>query len=216
MAPPRLAGKDWPRIRHDYEETDKPNHAICAEHEISASTLRNRVRQWNWTPRRAPVPTQGPPLPEIEAPPIHEAPLVPAGPASAPPLGEPSPHFAVPPPAAPVDARQIAQRLQDAIARVLAAIDAALAGLSAASHAREIERTGRAVAGLTRTLHELNTLKADYPASAAADRGPDQPDEFILDLVRRMDAFAARHQASAAAAGSALPRELSATPNPPA
>ena len=203
MAPPRLAGKDWPRIRHDYEETDKPNHAICAEHGISASTLRNRVRQWNWTPRRAPVPAQGPPLPEIEAPSMLEAPPM----IEAPPLGAPSPRLAAPPPAAPLDARQIAQRLQGAIARVLAAIDAALAGLTAAAQPREIERAGRAVAAFTRALHELNTLQAQYPASAADERGPDEPDEFVLELLRRINEFAAQKEASAAPAESALPQQ---------
>src|SRR5437764_8951263 len=80
MAPPTLAGKDWPRIRHDYEHTDKPNHEICAEHGISASTLRNRVRQWNWTRRRAPVPAEGPPA---EAATAKTPPLVPVAPAQA-------------------------------------------------------------------------------------------------------------------------------------
>jgi hypothetical protein len=168
MAPPRLAGKNWPRIRHDYEQTEKPIHDICAKHRISPMTLRNRVRQWGWTERRPRVPAEGPPLPEAEAP------------------------LLAAPPAAPVEARQIAQSLQNAIARVLTAIDAALAGLSAASSPRDIERAGRAVAALTRTLHELNALKAQSPAfDAENDRGPEDDNEFVQELVDRMNRFAA-------------------------
>jgi hypothetical protein len=171
MAPPKLSGKNWPRIRHDYERTEKPIHRICAENRISATTLRNRVRQWGWTERVPRVPAEGPALPEVEAPALVAA-----------------------PPAAPVEARQIAQTLQNAIARVLAAIDIALSGLSAASSPREIERAGRAVAALTRTLHELNALKAQSPAfDPEKARGPDDPDEFALELMRKLEQFKAAH-----------------------
>jgi transposase-like protein len=185
MAPPRLSGKDWPRIRHDYEQTDKPLHEICEEHGIARETLRNRVRQWKWTPRRPPVPVEGPALPALDAP----------MPAAAPPV-------------APVDAGQIALGLQNATARVLAAIEATLASLSAAAHPREIERAGRTVAALTRTLHELNALKAQSPAfDPAKDRGPKDNGAFIQELIRRMDAFAARRAAERgeeASGGAAL------------
>lgn len=168
MAPPLLHGKNWPCIRHDYERTEKPIHTICAEYKISPTTLRNRVRQWGWTERVPRVPAEGPPLPQVEAPAL------------------------APPPAAPVEARQIAQTLQNAIARVLTAIDIALASLSAASSPREIERAGRAVAALTRTLHELNALKAQSPAfDPEKDRGPDDPDEFAKLLLERLERFKA-------------------------
>ncbi|TMJ03328.1 MAG: hypothetical protein E6G97_09295 [Alphaproteobacteria bacterium] len=199
MAPPRLTGKDWPRIRHDYEETDKPNLVICAEHGISASTLRNRVRQWNWTPRRPPVPAQGPPLPEIEAPPIHEAPLVPSGPASA----------LAPAAAAPVSAADMARyaaaaallaerpvrlddaalmvpRLQSAIARMLPAIEVTLAQLaSVLAHPREVERAARTLAGLTRTLRELNAMLNQYPAAKR-----DEDDEFFAADLQKLERMA--------------------------
>ena len=169
MAPPRLRGKNWPRIRHDYERTEKPIHVICAQYRISPTTLRNRIRQWGWTERVPRVPAEGPPLPEVEAPALVAA-----------------------PPAAPVNARQIAQSLQDAIARVLAAINIALGGLSAASSPRDIERAGRAVAALTRTLHELNALKAQSPAfDPENDRGPEDDNEFAQVLLKRLERFKA-------------------------
>jgi hypothetical protein len=190
MAPRPLGDKNWPRIRHDYEHSGKDTHEICAEHGISSSTLQNRVRQWDWTRRRPPVPAEGPAgLPQTRA---------------APPAPEPATHLEPPPPAVPVDARQIAQRLQGAITRVLAAIDAALAGLSASSHPRDIDRAGRAVAALTRTLHELNALKEQSPSfDPANDRGPDDPDEFAKLLLKRLEQFKAQ-------------RAISAAPNPPA
>lgn len=195
--PPELTGKDWPRIRHDYEHTGKTVHEICAENGISTGTLRDRIRRWNWTPRRAPVPPEGPP-PEAVLPPAPQsetvAPLVP----------EPSPYIIGPPGLAaklrvapPVDARQVARQLQDATARVLTAIDAALASVSAAVHPREIDRAGRTVAGLTRMLHELNTLKAQSPAyDPENDRGPDDPDEFALQILRQLEQFKARKAAA--------------------
>jgi len=189
MAPRPLADKDWPRIRTQYEHTDMLLPEICAEHRISVTTLNNRARQWGWTRRRAPVPAEGPPGEPL--PHVATAPLSP----------EPAPQPGAPPPAAPVNAGQIAQHLQNAIARVLTAIDAALAGLSAASSPREIERAGRAVAALTRTLHELNALKAQSPAfDAGNDRGPENDDDFVRELIQRMDRFAQVHAASSKSA----------------
>jgi hypothetical protein len=59
----------WTQIRYDYEHTDRPIVDICAEHGISANTLRDRVRRWGWTKRRAPISREGPPAmatPRIE------------------------------------------------------------------------------------------------------------------------------------------------------
>jgi hypothetical protein len=189
MAPPPIGRKEWPRIRYEYEETDKPNHEICAEHGISASTLTNRVRQWKWTKRRAPVPAEGPPLPQVEAP----QPAAP-GETAAPLRAEPSLHLqpAAQPGAPAADARQIARHLHGAIARVLAAIDTTLASVSGAAHPREIDRAGRSLAALTRTLQELNAMKAQYPAfDPEKDRGPDDPNEFALALHRKLLQFKA-------------------------
>jgi hypothetical protein len=160
MAPPRLAARDWPRIRHDYEKTEKPIHTICAENRISPMTLRNRVRQWGWRERRPRVPAEGPPLPQAEAAPVS-------------------------PDAAPVSTEQIGRHLQNAIARVLAAIDAALAGLSAASSPRDIDRAGRAVAALTRTLHELNAMLTQFPKPER-----DENDEFLRAELEKLERMA--------------------------
>lgn len=162
MAPRPLAGKDWPRIRHDYERTDKPIHEICAEHGIGTSTLRNRARQWGWTLRRAPVPAEGPPLPRVKAAPLAPAPA-PVAPAQAARYAAAAALLAASP--AAHDPALIAARLQGAMARVLAAIEIAFAQLlSAPAQPREIERAARALAPLTRTLRELNAMLGQYPA----------------------------------------------------
>lgn len=181
MAPRPLADKDWPRIRYEYEHTDKQTHEICADHRISITTLNNRARQWGWTRRRQTVPAEGPPLPITlaQAPP-------PATPDEAAAFAEPSPHLAVPPAPAPdVSARQIARGLQNAIARVLAAIDAALAGLSAASSPRDLDRAGRAVAALTRTLQELNAMLTQFPKPER-----DENDEYFREELAKLERMA--------------------------
>ena len=58
---PELTREAWAQIRYDYEHTDRPVEDICAEHGISSGTLRDRMRRWNWTRRRAPIPREGPP-----------------------------------------------------------------------------------------------------------------------------------------------------------
>ena len=176
MAPRPLADKDWPRIRYEYEHTDKQTHEICADHRISITTLNNRARQWGWTRRRQTVPAEGPPLPQLEAPP-----LVMPQPEATP--SEASPHFGAPAP--DVSARQIARGLQNAIARVLAAIDAALAGLSGASSPRDLDRAGRAVAALTRTLQELNAMLTQFPKPER-----DENDEYFREELAKLERMA--------------------------
>ena len=66
---------------------------------------------------------------------------------------------------------------------------------------REMERAGRALSSLTRTLRELIGLLSQYP-TPDSDRGPDDPNEFVLELTRRINEFAARQEAARAAAGN--------------
>jgi hypothetical protein len=158
---PTLTSEAWAQIRFDYERTERPVEAICAELGISSGTLRDRVRRWGWTRRREPIPREGPPplpAPKIETWPLAGgAPRVPAARAvearapSA--LGEDSPHPAAshtlggdpPPPGegktevaagedalpSEIDDSSIVPRLQSAVARVLPAIEATVARLAA-------------------------------------------------------------------------------------
>ena len=210
---PELTSEAWAQIRYDYEHTDRPVEDICAEHDISSGTLRDRMRRWGWTRRRAPIPREGPPpapAPQIDpaAPPLptgQESDTVAPSLAAAPRIETAAPCLvAVPHLAAGGDAgtpgepddRAIVPRLQRAVARVLPAIETIVAKLGAEpAHPREIERAARALAALTRILRELNNLLSQRQAAAAddpaADDSPEDIDAFRLDLARRIDAFVA-------------------------
>jgi hypothetical protein len=178
--PSELTHVAWADVRHDYEHTEKPVEDICAEHRISSGTLRNRVRRWGWTRRRPPIPAEGP-----------AAALVPAAPEAAP-IGTAAslvPHLA---PGEASEPASIVPGLQNAVGRVLPAIEAIVAKLGAGSTSpREMERAARSLASLTRTLRELNTLLSQHQAPAADDDMPEDIDAFRIDLARRIDLFVA-------------------------
>jgi len=95
----------------------------------------------------------------------------------------------------------IGPRLQGAIARVLPAIDAALATLAAGPlRPREMEQTARALGTLTRTLRELTAALREHPPGARADDDPvpEDVDEMRYELTRRIHAFIAAHEAEQA------------------
>ena len=90
----------------------------------------------------------------------------------------------------------IVPRLQNAVARVVLAIETVAAKLTAeATHPRELERAARALAALTRTLRELNSLLSQrQPPAADADDDdppPEDIDEFRRVLAQRIHAFIA-------------------------
>jgi transposase-like protein len=191
-----LSPDTWAQIRHDYEFTDRPVEDICAEHGISAGTLRNRMRRWNWTRRRAPIPADGPP--PAPAPQIEDA--EDAGARHAAPLPSPQIETARASEDASVpgegDPATIVPRLQTAVARVLRAIEAAVAKLGAGpAPPREMERSARVLAALTRTLRELSTLLDEHQSRAPAGRIcdcddiPEDIDEFRHRLADRINAF---------------------------
>jgi hypothetical protein len=202
--PPELSNEAWAQVRRDYEQSERPVEDICAEHGISAGTLRHRMRRWGWTRRRAPIPSEGPPpapMPaETEGPPVAPAFDAAMSPIPAGPLIE-TVCVPIAPQAEAAGAAEapeaIVPRLQSAIGRVLPTIESVLARLAAApAHPREIERAARALAALTRTLRELNELLSAHRAAAgrpAADDDdmPEDIDAFRNELARRIDAFVA-------------------------
>ena len=197
--PPELTPEAWTQVRYEYEHTEKPVEDICAERGISSSTLRDRMRRWRWTRRRQPISAEGPPPVELAAPLVVAETQIGASAAALP--GEtaadaPAPR-AAPGDETPADPAAIVPRLQGAVARVLPAIEATVAKLAAGPmQPREMERAARTLMALTRTLRELNGLLSQYPAPQW-DRGPEDPDEFALELMRRLDAFKAAYPAKA-------------------
>ena len=192
--PAELTNVAWAQVRHDYEHTERPVDDICAEHGISAGTLRLRMRRWGWTRRRPPIPSAGPapqPAPQVET----AAPCAAAVPQAAIDGGAGAPDV----PEVPVepDASTIVPRLQSAVARVLPAIEQAVARLAAGSaHPYEMERAARALAALTRSLRELNSLLSERQAAvgevAAGDDRPEDSEASRLDLARRIAFIFAR------------------------
>jgi hypothetical protein len=168
---PDLSLDVWARIRFDYEHTTRPIEEICAEHGISSGTLRDRMRRWNWTRRRTPIPLEGPPsLPwpaEADAAVLSPTrPIRTSAEAPSPANGELASVVATDHDtnAEPLDAEEIGERLQVAVSRVIPAIEQAVDRLTVApAHPRHAEQAARAVAVLTRTLRELTTLAARYP-----------------------------------------------------
>ena len=80
-------------------------------------------------------------------------------------------------------------RLQSAVARVLPAIEATIATLAAGpQHPRELERSARLLAALTRTLRELNSLLSQRQAAAAAGdhHKPRDVEELRRELARKI------------------------------
>jgi len=194
--PPDLTAEAWAQIRYDYEHTDRPVDDICAEHGISAGTLRDRMRRWGWTRRRPAIPLDGPP----PAPPVAAT----VAPVSfAPVLAAPVSDCAGPAAATLVetDGRAIELRLRSAVAHVLPAIEATLASLGTGlAHPREMERAARVLAALTRTLSELNGLLRQHGAAG----GPSAPDGQSKDtatrrreLAEKLEAFVASHAGEA-------------------
>jgi hypothetical protein len=114
-----------------------------------------------------------------------------------------------------IDDGALVPRLKGAVARLLPAIEATVAKLAeGAAHPREMERAGRALGALTRTLRELNALLGErqppVPATEAGDSGrsgkpaddddggPRDMEEFRQELIRRMNAVVAAREENAA------------------
>ena len=169
--------EEWAVIRQKYEHTDRPVADICAEHGTTPNTLRDRVRRWGWTPRRVPIPREGPPPAPVFAPSFDNAPGLPAAAGDTAPLvdeGPPTP-----------------ERLAAAAARVLGGIEVLVARLAARPlQPGEMERAGRVLSSLTRTPRELNGLRAQEQ-----DQADDDPagkiEDFRAELMRKINGIIA-------------------------
>jgi hypothetical protein len=160
--------------RHRYEETKESVASIAVRLGVGERTMHTNIHKWGWRLRR---PSQSAAL---------------RGGASAAPA-------AVALPIVSPDAAAVAENIQRTVQREIAAIASIVASLGPASaNTSQAERAARVLATLTRTLQEVLRLTATEatPDEKTNDRGPDDPDEFLRDLARRLDAFAA------AAAGS--------------
>jgi hypothetical protein len=217
---PEPTPEAWAQIRHDYEHTDKPLAHICAEHDITIPMMRYRMKRWEWTRRKPLIPRHGPPPVEravFSPPPVRaanggEGSGV-GGEAAIPPTasGENPPH-PISSPCSEIDLSPqagrgdepvaIVPRLQAAAARILPAIEVAVARLASGElNSRDLEKTGRTLATLTRTLRELNALLVQHDAPLQPEDNPLDIDEFRNELARRIRAFVATEQSGHGAPG---------------
>lgn len=188
---PEPTPEAWAQIRHAYENTDQPLAHICAEHDVTVPTVRYRMRCWGWTRRKPLIPRHGPP----------PVPTMPQEIVTLP---------AAQPPSAGEDNVAIVPRLQGAAARVVTAIDAIIARLASGTlNANDIEKSGRTLGTLTRTLRELNALLLQHnaPLEAEDDPVPKNIDEFRFELARRIRGFieARKHEDDALAGQNGPP-----------
>ena len=214
---PEPTSEAWVQIRHDYEHTDRPLAHICAEHNVTIPTVRYRMKRWEWRRRKPLIPRQGPP--PVEKPPSADTfphpPLEgkgrwfererkPAG------WGEGGEFAEHPTPLRLADASRsdppppgegeentpvaIVPRLQAAAARLMPAIEVAIARLASGKlNSHELEKTGRALGTLMRTLRELNALLVQHnaPLQPDDDPVPQDMDEFRYEVARRIRSFIA-------------------------
>lgn len=153
--------------RHRYEETDEPLISIAERLRIGERTLQRYIARWKWRPR-LPKPSP-PPTPMEQSEPDH------------------APSAVVP------DVAQVARSIQAIVQQEVATIAAIVAKLPRSASSVEADRIARTLATLTRTLQEalqLNAPKASSEEPTNDERGPADPDEFLRELARRMDAFA--------------------------
>ena len=166
--------------RRRYVETNEHNEDIAAFLGVSPSTFKSRRRQWGW-------PARG----------THW--FRPQTPASETTAAEQAIYQAI-----LNDALAEAERIRRTVECELAAIAHIVAKLQPGStQLREVERSARVLASLTRTLQEVIRLGEPNgeaaPAENADDRPPAEPDEFLRQLARRLDEFARRGQSPRAA-----------------
>lgn len=155
--------------RHRYEETKESVASIAVRLGVGERTMHTNIHKWGWRLRR---PSQSTAL---------------RGGASA---GTPA---AAALPIVSPDVWAVAENIQRTVQREIAAIGSIVASLGPASaNTSQAERVARVLATLTRTLQEVLRL-ADMdaaPDEQTNDRGPDDPDDFLNELARRMDEFA--------------------------
>jgi hypothetical protein len=157
--------------RYRYEKTDEPNVSIARRLGISERTFSRNVVKWGWERRRQSARRQ-----LARAAPDPVAPYLPA--------------------LTPEDeaaAADIEASVQDTIATIRMIV----ARLPKGRNVSAAERSARALATLTRTLQEVIRLRPKQTSPEPTnDRGPADDNEFVRELVRRMDEFARRRQAA--------------------
>ncbi|MEA2876070.1 MAG: hypothetical protein QOF14_1266 [Hyphomicrobiales bacterium] len=173
--PPRIfAPAALADARYRYEETMEPFASIAARLGIGERTLHTNIRAWGWR-RRRPAGAKAANAEAASAPAASGITLS----------------------ALELEVLRAAETVQATAQRGVAAIGLIVAKLGPSVNTAEAERIARTLATLTRTLQEVLRLTTPYaPDEPDNDRGPDDPDEFARDLLRRLDEFARGRKAA--------------------
>jgi hypothetical protein len=177
--PPRIfAPAALADARYRYEETMEPFASIAKRLGIGERTLHTNIRAWGWRQRR-PAGAKAANAEAASAPAASGVTLT----------------------ALELEVLRAAETVQSTAQRGVAAIGLIVAKLGPSVNTAEAERIARTLATLTRTLQEVLRLTTPHAPSDESDndRGPDDPDEFLRELARRLDAFARRAQDGRAA-----------------
>jgi hypothetical protein len=154
-----------------YEETDEPNVSIARRLGISERTFSRNVVKWGWERRRQAA--------RREMARGARDPIAPQLLALTP------------------EDEAAAADIESTVQHTIAAIRMIVARLPKGRNVSAAERSARALATLTRTLQEVIRLRPKQTQPEPAnDRGPADDNEFVRELVRRMDEFAGRRQAA--------------------
>ncbi len=185
MPSKQITPEQLARARHSYEQTSVPVRVIADGLGVSEATVLRWARKWGWALRSERVPKVPPPA----------GPAVPRQPA------EPAPVDAgAAPSAVPLSRIAVTLRVQEAVERELAAIDAIVAGLKGEPRqSGDAERTARTLASLTRTLREVMRLDAAKSKPEPADNAvPRSVDELRRTLTEKLDRLVAGDQGAVA------------------
>jgi hypothetical protein len=193
LEPQRVAEARW-----FYEHTTIPVPAIAERLGVGASTLFRHARRLGWRPRRRQhqwpdVAAAAPPIETI----AQMAPTSPTAPGAPAPADEPG-GDAISSPEQTTQSgagedRSLGLRLQRAVERELAAVEAIISRLGRYSqHPGEAERAARTLASLARTLNEVMRLNAPQPPPAADDEPvPRDFDELRRALSQKLERLVA-------------------------
>ena len=172
--PPRtFASEALADARYRYEETREPVAEIANRLGIGERTFYSNIRTWGWRQRR-PAGAKAANAEAAGAPAVSGITLS----------------------ALELEVLQAAETVQSTAQRGVAAIGLIVAKLGPAVNTAEAERIARTLATFTRTLQEVLRLTTPYASSdeSSNDRGPDDPDEFARELVKRIDEFTRSRQ----------------------
>jgi hypothetical protein len=187
--PPRqIAPALVTEARRLYEDTNVPVRDIAALVGLSERTFYTRVHKWKWRMRCDRIPNAA----------LDRAAAVDSAKPELPPERSETAETLRYEQGA--DTASLAERLQRAVERELAAVEALIARLgNAADHDADAERSARTLGTLSRVLRELAKLQRDEkPESESSDSEDEFRDleEFRAELAERLDRLRRSRDAS--------------------